>query len=93
MKEAGFVVEHGSGGGDDYLTKPFSFSELLARIQALIRRANDTPEPTRITVGDLSIDLRTRAVTRADKKSPFNPGSSCCSNISHVTPGEWFPRR
>src|SRR6266568_5396088 len=40
-------------GGDDYLTKPFAFSELLARIQALIRRASQTPEPTRLTVGDL----------------------------------------
>jgi len=66
-------VEGLEAGGDDYLTKPFSFSELLARIQALIRRANDTPEPTRITVGDLSIDLRTRAVTRADKKIALQP--------------------
>ncbi len=60
-------------GGDDYLTKPFSFSELLARIQALIRRASDTPEPTRITVGELAIDLRTRAVTRAGKKIALQP--------------------
>jgi len=66
-------VEGLEAGGDDYLTKPFSFSELLARIQALIRRANDTPEPTRITVGDLSIDLRTRVVTRADKKIALQP--------------------
>ncbi|MGH9891316.1 MAG: winged helix-turn-helix domain-containing protein [bacterium] len=66
-------VEGLEAGGDDYLTKPFSFSELLARIQALIRRANDTPEPTRITVGDLSIDLRTRTVTRADKKIALQP--------------------
>jgi two-component system OmpR family response regulator len=66
-------VEGLEAGGDDYLTKPFSFSELLARIQALIRRANDTPEPTRITVGDLSIDLRTRLVTRADKKIALQP--------------------
>jgi two-component system OmpR family response regulator len=66
-------VEGLEAGGDDYLTKPFSFSELLARIQALIRRAHDTPEPTRITVGDLSIDLRTRVVTRADKKIALQP--------------------
>jgi two-component system OmpR family response regulator len=51
-------------GGDDYLTKPFSFSELLARIQALLRRANDQPEPTGITVGELSIDLLKRTVRR-----------------------------
>src|SRR5580765_3670808 len=47
-------------GGDDYLTKPFAFSELLARIQALIRRASHTAEPTRLTVGDLTLDLLSR---------------------------------
>src|SRR5512137_2804669 len=41
-------------GSDDYLTKPFSFSELLARLQALIRRANNVPEATRLTVADLT---------------------------------------
>jgi two-component system OmpR family response regulator len=51
-------------GGDDYLTKPFAFSELLARLQALIRRASQSPEPTRLTVGDLSLDLVTREVRR-----------------------------
>ncbi len=60
-------------GGDDYLTKPFAFSELLARIQALIRRATNTPEPTGITVGDLSIDLLTRAVMRAGKSIMLQP--------------------
>src|SRR5579872_5450922 len=44
-------------GGDDYLIKPFSFSELLARIQALIRRSNGVAEPTSLRVGDLSVDL------------------------------------
>src|SRR3954471_24857315 len=44
-------------GGDDYLTKPFSFVELLARIQALLRRTTHSPsEPTRLTVGDLDMD-------------------------------------
>src|SRR5512141_1586417 len=52
-------------GSDDYLTKPFAFSELLARVQALIRRATHTTEPTRLTVGDLTLDLLTREVTRA----------------------------
>ena len=51
-------------GGDDYLTKPFSFSELLARIHALIRRASGAEEPTRLVVGDLSMDLITREVVR-----------------------------
>jgi len=51
-------------GGDDYLVKPFAFSELLARVQALIRRATHTSEPTRLTVGDLTLDLLNRAVSR-----------------------------
>ena len=49
-------------GGDDYLTKPFAFSELLARVQALIRRATRTPEATRLAAGDLVLDLVTREV-------------------------------
>lgn len=52
-------------GGDDYLTKPFAFSELLARVQALIRRATHSAEPTRLSVGDLTLDLLTREITRA----------------------------
>jgi two-component system OmpR family response regulator len=55
-------------GGDDYLTKPFAFSELLARVQALIRRSTHAAEPTRLTVGDLSLDLLTREVTRASQQ-------------------------
>jgi two-component system OmpR family response regulator len=51
-------------GGDDYLTKPFAFSELLARIQALIRRSSNAAEPTKISVGDLSLDLLSREVKR-----------------------------
>jgi two-component system OmpR family response regulator len=55
-------------GSDDYLTKPFAFSELLARVQALIRRASGATEPTRITLGNLAINLLSREVTRAGKK-------------------------
>ena len=51
-------------GGDDYLTKPFAFSELTARLHALIRRATQVSEPTRLSVGGLMLDLLTRAVTR-----------------------------
>ena len=55
-------------GSDDYLTKPFSFSELLARVQALIRRASGIAEATRLTCGELSIDILKREAVRADKK-------------------------
>jgi two-component system, OmpR family, response regulator len=51
-------------GGDDYLTKPFSFSELLARIQALIRRDTRVAEPSTLTVGELTIDLLAREAKR-----------------------------
>lgn len=60
-------------GSDDYLTKPFAFSELLARIQALIRRVSGTSEPTSLTTGDLSMDLLTREVTRGDKTIDLQP--------------------
>lgn len=53
-------------GGDDYLTKPFAFTELLARIQSLIRRASGQTEPTRLSVGDLQLDLLSREVRRGD---------------------------
>ncbi len=51
-------------GGDDYMTKPFSFSELLARIQALIRRASQTSDPSSLRAGDLAIDLLSRQASR-----------------------------
>ncbi len=60
-------------GSDDYMTKPFAFSELLARVQALIRRASGLSEPTSLTVGDLSVNLLTREVTRGMKKIDLQP--------------------
>ena len=60
-------------GGDDYLTKPFAFAELLARVQALIRRASGVTEPTRLKVGDLTLDLLTREVTRAGERLELQP--------------------
>ena len=55
-------------GGDDYLVKPFAFSELLARVQALIRRSTQAVEPTTLTAGDLSLNLVTREVMRAGRQ-------------------------
>ena len=60
-------------GSDDYLTKPFSFSELLARIQALIRRASRVSEPTYLEFADLTLDLISREVKRGDKKIEMQP--------------------
>ena len=54
-------------GGDDYLVKPFAFSELLARLQALIRRSTHVTEPTKLSAGDLRMDLVTREVTRGNR--------------------------
>ena len=60
-------------GGDDYLTKPFAFSELLARVQALIRRSSDVSEPTMLTAGEISMNLITREVVRAGRKIDLQP--------------------
>ena len=55
-------------GGDDYLTKPFSFAELLARIEALLRRRTSAPQSTRLKVEDLEFDLLARRVTRGGRE-------------------------
>ena len=60
-------------GGDDYLTKPFAFSELQARVQALIRRASQATEASRLTVGDVTLDLLSREVTRAGERVELQP--------------------
>jgi two-component system OmpR family response regulator len=60
-------------GSDDYMTKPFAFSELLARVQALIRRATQTPEPTKLAIGDLTLDLLTREVRLGTETIELQP--------------------
>ena len=60
-------------GGDDYLTKPFAFAELLARVQALIRRATGAAEPTRLSLADLSLDLLSRKVYRGSQSIDLRP--------------------
>jgi len=60
-------------GGDDYLTKPFSFAELLARVQGLIRRSTRTSAPAQLKAGDLSMNLLTREVCRGGEKIDLQP--------------------
>ena len=60
-------------GGDDYLVKPFSFAELIARLQALVRRATATAEPTTLTVADLTLDLIRRTATRSGQLIDLQP--------------------
>lgn len=60
-------------GGDDYLIKPFSFSELLARVHAHLRRSNSAIETTCLTIHDLSLDLLARTVTRQGRRIDLQP--------------------
>lgn len=60
-------------GGDDYVTKPFAFSELLARVQALVRRAGMKEEVSELRVGNLTLDLKRRKVQRANTPIALQP--------------------
>jgi two-component system OmpR family response regulator len=60
-------------GGDDYLTKPFAFGELLARLDALTRRAQGEGAQTKLDVGDLRMDLLARKVTRGARNIVLQP--------------------
>ncbi|HXQ51845.1 MAG TPA: response regulator transcription factor [Stellaceae bacterium] len=60
-------------GGDDYLVKPFAFAELLARVEALLRRGGSNQPMTRLAVGDLEIDLLTRKARRAGQEIELLP--------------------
>ncbi len=60
-------------GGDDYLTKPFAFSELLARIEVLVRRRGAAQPQTKLAVADLELDLLTRGVKRAGRSIDLLP--------------------
>jgi two-component system OmpR family response regulator len=60
-------------GGDDYLTKPFAFSELLARVQALIRRSSRVTSPAELEVADLRLNIQTRKVFRGEEEIDLQP--------------------
>jgi two-component system OmpR family response regulator len=60
-------------GGDDYLTKPFAFGELAARLDALVRRSQAVEIQRELAVGDLKMDLLSRKVTRGDKAIQLQP--------------------
>ena len=60
-------------GGDDYLTKPFAFAELLARVEALTRRGKSEGPQTKLTVADLEMDLLSRGVRRGGQKIDLQP--------------------
>ena len=60
-------------GGDDYLTKPFAFAELLARVEAMARRGKGEGPTTKLVVGDLEMDLLSRGVKRAGQRIDLQP--------------------
>lgn len=66
-------VEGLKTGGDDYLTKPFAFSELLARVQALVRRSSAVVSPIELTEADLTLNIETRKVFKAGKEIELQP--------------------
>ena len=74
-------------GGDDYLVKPFSITELVARARAILRRSSGQPESTRLAVGDLSLDLLTRQATRDGKAIALQPREFSLLEVLMRQPG------
>ncbi|MBN2509733.1 MAG: response regulator transcription factor [Spirochaetales bacterium] len=74
-------------GGDDYLTKPFSFAELLARIQVLLRRKSSSLGPAELSLGDLTMNLLTREVRRAGAVIDLQPREFSLLELMLKNPG------
>jgi two-component system OmpR family response regulator len=73
MGEVDDRVEGLRAGGDDYLVKPYAFTELLARLEALVRRVTGARSPGRLVVADLELDMERRRVTRAGRVIRLQP--------------------
>ena len=85
---------HGlDSGADDYLTKPFEFGELLARLRALLRRPTELRSP-QIVVGDLVLDTASQSAKRAARSIPLTAKNTPCSNSSRAMPdASWDARK
>ncbi|KAA3651099.1 MAG: heavy metal response regulator transcription factor [Rhodocyclaceae bacterium] len=79
-------------GADDYLVKPFAFSELLARIRTLLRRGRNGTEPTTLSLADLELDLLRRRVTRAGKRIELTAKEFALLELLLRRHGEVLPR-
>lgn len=79
-------------GADDYLVKPFAFSELLARVRTLLRRGRNGTESTALTVDDLELDLLRRRVTRAGKRIDLTAKEFALLELLLRRQGEVLPR-